>query len=222
MQILSEQQVIKQRNYYKKYSSNIINIMERSFDFMGRLADDDCALITKELQNQSIGDYNLYNSYMTANCETDKTHLDTFVAQNPNLRYKDGFGFLNGCVVDADSKLRNGALFTNDREKSQLCTRWHKAVPALSKGGLTVNVDSRLKFAEDTSAIRECDRLSERNFNRFVPMTPCLASSIQDPENIVPQWQWGGESTRQSFIQENQHMNQCGFTKTQMGYARNW
>lgn len=196
--------------------------MERAFDFMGRLADDDCALITRELQNQSIGDYNLFNSYMTANCKTDKSKFEQFMTNNPNLRYKDGFGNLNSCTVDADSKLRNGALFTNDREKTQLCTRWHQAVPALSKGGLTVNVDSRLKMAEDTSAIRDCDRLSEKNFQRFIPMTPCLAQSIQDPDNIVPNWTWGGESTRHTFVQENQYLNKCGFTRGQMGYTRNW
>jgi hypothetical protein len=188
----------------------------RNFDMVSRLVDDECALVTREHQNNSIGDYLLYNSYLTAQCKKDKTEFDNFVSQNPNLRYKDGFGFLNECVVDTDSELRNGSKFTNEKTKSQLCTRWNQAVPSYNKGGLIVNVDTRLKFAEDTSAIRDCDRLSERDFDRFVPLTPCLAGSIQDPKNIVPSWQWGGSSTRQ-YVQDNQYLEQCGFANN--GYA---
>lgn len=191
----------------------------RNFDQFARLVDDECALVTREYQNQSIGDYMLYNSYVTSQCKKDKKEFDNFVSQNPNIRFKDGFGFLNGCVVDTDSELRNGAKFTNEKTKSQLCTRWDQAVPSYNKGGLIVNVDSRMKLAEDTSALRDCDRLTEKDFNRFIPLTPCLAKSVQNPENIVPKWVNGGESTR-SYVQDNQYLEQCGFMNNGQAWVR--
>jgi hypothetical protein len=182
----------------------------RQFDNFGRLADDQCALVTRELQNQSQGDYMLFNHYVTAECKKDKKQFDEFVSNNPNLRYKDGAGFLNGCVVDTDSQMRNGAKITNEKEKSQLNTRWHQAVPSYNKGGLIVNVDTRMKFAEDTSALRECNRLTEVDFDRFTPLTPCLASSVQDPKHIVPEWTWGGENSRM-YVQNSEFLERCGF-----------
>lgn len=193
--------------------------MMRNFDMASRLEDDKCALVTRELQNRSMGDYFLYNSFLTAECKKDKTQFDTFVSENPNLRYKDGFGFLNSCVVDTDSELRNGAKFTNEKEKSQLCTRWHQAVPSYNKGGLIVNVDTRMKFAEDTSAIRDCHKVSEKDFNRFVPLTPCLAGSIQNPKNIVPQFVRGGASSR-NYVHDNQYLEKCGFTNNGQTWVR--
>lgn len=191
----------------------------RNFDHFARLVDDECALVTREYQNKSIGDYMLYNSYVTSQCKKDKHEFDNFVSQNPNLRYKDGFGFLNECVVDTDSELRNGAKFTNEREKSQLCTRWNQAVPSYNKGGLIVNIDTRMKFAEDTSAIRDCDRLTEKDFNRFIPLTPCLAKSIQDPKHIVPEILACGAATRQ-YVQDNQYLEQCGFMNNGQAWVR--
>lgn len=191
----------------------------RNFDNFARLVDDECALVTREYQNRSIGDYMLYNSYLTSQCKKDKTEFDNFVSQNPNLRFKDGFGFLNGCVVDTDSELRNGAKFTNEREKSQLCTRWNQAVPSYNKGGLIVNVDSRMKLAEDTSALRDCDRLTEKDFNRFIPLTPCLAKTVQNPEHIIPKFTWGGAATR-NYVQDNQYLEQCGFMNNGQAWVR--
>jgi hypothetical protein len=178
----------------------------RPFDNLVRSGDDECFLATRDFQNKSIGDYMLFNSFVTADCRKDKGQFDAFVANNPNLRYKDGFGYLNSCVVDKDSEVRNNSKFTNEKEKSQLCTRWYQAVPSLNKGGLVVNIDSRLKLAEDTSAIRDCQRLSERDFDRFVPLTPCLANSIQDPKHIIPSWTWGGIGSRNLV-----HDQPCGF-----------
>jgi hypothetical protein len=191
----------------------------RNFDQFARLVDDECALVTREYQNRSMGDYMLYNSYVTSQCKKDKKEFDTFVTQNPNLRFKDGFGFLNGCVVDTDSELRNGAKFTNEKEKSQLCTRWDQAVPSYNKGGLIVNVDSRMKFAEDTSAIRDCDRLTEKDFNRFIPLTPCLAQTVQNTDHIIPKFTWGGSATR-NYVQDNQYLEQCGFMNNGQTWVR--
>jgi hypothetical protein len=191
----------------------------RQFDNFGRLADDKCALVTKELQNRSIGDYMLYNSFVTSEPKRDLKEFKDFVVNNQNLRYKDGYGFLNGNVVDTDSDIRNGAKFTNDREKSQLTTRWYQAVPSFNKGGLIVNVDTRLKFAEDTSFIRSCQKTSEKDFDRFIPLTPCLADVVQNPEHIIPKWVNGGESTR-NYVHDAEFLQQCGFVNNGTGWVR--
>jgi hypothetical protein len=182
----------------------------KKFDNFARLTDDDCALVTKELQNNSINDYLLYNTYVTSQCKQDRTTFDEFVANNPNLRFKDGSGFLNGCTVDNDSQLRNGAKITHDKEKIQLQTRWNQAVPSFNKGGLIVNVDTRLKSSEDTSVFRSCDKVVEKNFDRFIPLPQCLARSIQNPQHIIPTWTWGGDATRQ-YVQDSTYLAKCGF-----------
>ena len=173
-----------------------------------RLTLDRCAIFTKELQNKSVSEYALFNMYPTSDCCTDS--LVEFTMKNPNLRFRDGFGNVNACTVDGDSDLRNNAKMTNFREKEQLCTRWYQAGPNIGKGGLIPNVESRLRNAEDTSDIRECDRLAERNFDRFIPMLGCLADSIQNPNNIILPFERGGKFTR-DYVRDDEYLKTCGF-----------
>lgn len=178
------------------------------FNEANRLTEDRCAILTKELQNRSINDYYLYNMFPTACC--DDSELREFTIENPNLRYRDGMGNVNACTVDEDSDLRNNSKLTNFREKEQLCTRWYQANPNIGKGGLIPNVESKLMNAEDTSAIRDCDIIAERNFDRFTPMIGCLATSIQDPSNIILPFERGGKFTR-DFVRDDEYLKQCGF-----------
>lgn len=183
----------------------------RPFDEENRLSQDDCALLTRSLVNKSIASYSFFNNYFTANCDKDDNgKMNEFMVNNPNLRFKDGFGFTTPCVVDTDSELRNNAKMTNDRERVSLCTRWYTAVPALSKGGLIPNIESRLKYNGDTSDIRECDRVTEKNFNRFIPLPKCMAQNIQNPEHIVEKWTRGGEFTR-DYVRSDDYLQKCGF-----------
>jgi hypothetical protein len=183
----------------------------RPFDEENRLSQDDCALLTKSLVNKSIASYAFFNNYFTANCEKDDNKkLQEFLVNNPNLHFKDGFGVTTPCVIDTDSELRNNAKMTNDRERVSLCTRWYTAVPALSKGGLIPNIESRLKYNGDTSDIRECDRVTEKDFNRFIPLPRCMADTIQNPDNIVEKWTRGGEFTR-DYVRSDSYLEKCGF-----------
>jgi hypothetical protein len=99
---------------------------------------------------------------------------------------------------------------TNDRVKTQLCVRWNKAVPDLGKGGLIPNVDSALKNGEDTSALRSCDKVSEKEFDRFIPLPGCLRNTIQDPKHIIMPFTRGGDITR-NYVFSNQYLEKCGF-----------
>lgn len=181
----------------------------RAFDAENRLASDDCALLNRELQNRSINDYFLYNMYPTSKCE-DNSSLNEFMANNPNLRYKEGFGVLNACTVDADTELRNNARMTNFREKEQLCTRWEQAAPNLGRGGLIPNIESRLRLAAITTDQKDCDILQEKTFDRFIPMVGCLADAYQNPEHIILPFQRGGASTR-DYVRQDEYLEKCGF-----------
>jgi hypothetical protein len=186
----------------------------RVFNYENRLTIDDCAVLQRDIQNQSMTDYQLYNSYYTNDCKCKA--MDEFLFEN-NMVIKDGYGFLNQCTVDADSDLRLNGVQTNEREKVQLCSRWHQGVPNLNKGGLIPNIDSRLKNADDTSDIRNCDRVTEHDFNRFIPLVGCLAPTIQNPKYIIEPWVRGGAQTRNE-VRSNEYLNKCGFVSN----GKNW
>lgn len=181
----------------------------RQFINENRLTSDDCALLTKELQNRSINDYYLYNAFFTSKCEDNSKLLD-FMIENPNLTFRDGYGITNACGVEVDSELRNASKLTNFREKEQLCTRWYQAVPNIGKGGLIPNIESRLKYAEDTSDIKDCDILAEKDFDRFLPMIKCLEKNVQNPDNIILPFERGGKFTR-DFVRQDEYLQHCGF-----------
>lgn len=182
-----------------------------TFNEENQLSQDDCELLTKTLVNRSISDYRFFNNYFTGTCsEEDQEKMTEFMVNNPNLRFKDGFGVSTACVIDNDSEVRNNGKLTNDRERNSLCTRWYTAVPDLGRGGLIPNVESKLKYSEDTSDIKDCDRVTEKDFNRFIPLPSCMASTIQNPENIIPKWTRGGEFTR-DYVRSDAYLEKCGF-----------
>jgi len=180
-----------------------------------KLTIDNCAQIIKELGNRSIEDRNLYNYFYTNDCKCSIE--DDFYFDN-NMVVKDGYGFTSGCVVDKDSDLRiNGDSLTHDKERIQLCTRLTTGGPNIDKGGLIPNIETRLKNGEDTSFIRDCDKISEHDFNRFIPLVGCLATTIQNPEFVIEPWIWGGASTRFD-VRSTEYLNKCGFVNN----GKNW
>jgi hypothetical protein len=182
--------------------------MAKQYFEENKLSQDECAIVTRNLVNRSVSDYYLFNMYPTAGCEDEK--LIDYSMQHPNLRFKEGFGNVSGCTVDIDSEIRNNARTTNAREKEQLCTRWYKAVPNYGKGGLIPAVENRLIFGEDTSDVKDCDIVAEKNFDRFIPMIGCLSTAIQDPEHIILPFERGGSITR-DYIRDDNYLQHCGF-----------
>lgn len=181
------------------------------FDDENKMSQDECALIAKLNANKSIADYRFFNNYFTNECREEiDQKMNEFVTNNANLRYKDGFGNVPSCSVDVDSLLRN-KFQMNYRERTPLCTRWYTAVPNLGKGGLIPNIESRLKLSEDTNDIRDCDRVTEKTFDRFIPLPGCMSQTIQNPEHIIEKWTRGGEFTR-DYVRNDEYLQKCGFT----------
>lgn len=177
----------------------------KEFRQEGRLGLDNCALLTKEVQNVSIENYNTYNSYFTNDCKCD---IFTNYLYDNNLVIKDGYGFASGCSIDNDSKIRLGQKITHYRDRQPLCSRTFAGVPNLNKGGLIPNIDTRLKNGDDTSDIRNCDKISEKDFNRYQIFTGCAANGIQNAQHIIYPWVRGGNSTRWD-IKVNHYLNKC-------------
>jgi hypothetical protein len=192
----------------------------RVFNLENSLNDDNCIQISKEFVNKSINDRNLYNNFFTSQCDQQiDSKMNEFVYDNPNLRFRDGYGYLNSCTVEMDSALRNDSRMTHDKTKSQLCSRWNQAVPSLNKGGLIPNIESRLRDSEDTSIIRDCDRISEKDFDRYTPLTGCIAPTIQDPNHIILPFVRGGSLTR-NYIFSNSYLEKCGFKNNGQYYEK--
>lgn len=191
----------------------------RVFELESKLHSDDCAIVNKELMNKSVNDYNLYNSFFTSDCKEDNSKMYNFAFDNPNLHFRDGYGYTNACVVDADSVMRNDSKLTHDKSKIQLCARWDQAVPDLGRGGLIPNLESRLKNGEDTSMIRACNKVTEKDFDRFTPLVGCVAPTIQNSSHIILPFTRGGDITR-NYIYSDSYLEKCGFKNNGQFYER--
>jgi len=145
-----------------------------SFLFENKLSVDACALGAKERENQSIRDYQLFNFY--GSC--DSSNVQEFASKNPNLTFRNGYGVTSSCTVDTDSAMRMTCL-GHGPEKRQLSTRNFIAVPDMSRGCSLPDTETYLLNAQDTTLYRECDRLAEKNYDRFVPLMPCINEHIK-------------------------------------------
>lgn len=188
----------------------------RYTNLMNRLNDDSCALKTRDLENRSVIDSRLYNFYYNNDCACPV--LDDIALDN-NFTIREGYGYASGCTIDNDSELRLNSSITHNKGKIQLCSRTYQGVPNVDKGGLIPNVESRLLASDDTSDIRNIDKIDEKSYIplRFTPMIPCLDKNIQNPEHIIPSWTWGGNPTRQDMV-SNTYLERCGFEQS----GKNW
>jgi hypothetical protein len=180
--------------------------MRQTFDNNHRLVDDSCAKTAREFQNDYFNNYNVFNFYPTNSleCADAKKQIDDFTTDN-HVNMMDGYGTVNQCNIDTDSKLRNGVTWSHDhRSKRQLSSRIFKDIPDLSKGSFVPNIESKLVQGEDTSTRKSCNVLSEKSLfgHHMIPLVDCLKNTIQDPAHIIMD-NWGGISTRDSVRQED-------------------
>lgn len=175
----------------------------RMFANSGTLRTDKCTLELRTATNDAYAQYSTWNP-RDAECTT-RDDLAQFASCHENLRYKQGHGNVDPCFVDDDSRLRQGAFTDADRRRYQLFPREFKANPGLANGDFMPEIDSRLTRGahqqrdkrSDVAGRKQCDHLSESEINNnFIPLIPCLAKTIQDPDHIVPKWTNGGMPSR--------------------------
>jgi hypothetical protein len=181
-----------------------------AYDGANQIAMDDCALNAKEAQNLSINGYNLWNNYLYKCDNRKEDNFRECTVGNRNLWWRNGYGFTNGCYVDNDSMLRNDGKLTNDKHKTQLFKRFYTANPSLERGVFVPQIESRLIQGDDTSQWRQCDRLSEKNLDVFIPLIPCLKGNVQNPNNIIARTPRGGDNSRILMRSENV-LQKCGY-----------
>jgi hypothetical protein len=174
-----------------------------------KLGLDECAKSAKNVTNKSIEHYNLWNNYSCI--KTDATKIDNFAAKNVNLHFRNGYGFTSACDVDTDTELRLNGLWTSEKAKTQLFTRFYTGNPDLSKGTANPVVESPLVQGDNTYRLKVCaNRLSENDFDRFVPLVPCLESEIQNPDHIVLPFPHNGIDSRQVMRNLQPRYNKYG------------
>ena len=184
----------------------------KKFSNEGRLYNDDCYVETRDVQNEKLN--NLYISNFI-NCGCDTKTLDEFRLSEPNIFYKDGYGFTDNCGVDNDSDLRFSKM-TQLKCRNQLRTRVYHAVPYRGRGSTVPVVESKLITGEDTSAPKSCNTLADIYIDRFTPMLPCV-EQIQKPNHIVYEWTRGGDPSRQ-LVRNREYLEKCGYKND----GKNW
>ncbi len=185
----------------------------RFTNFENKTTVDDCAQVTREYQNMSMNRY-FVDNFRPCECRpTPEYQLEN------NMVIKDGYGYASGCAVDQDSELRLNSKLTNGRHRVNSCIRWNQGLPNLNKGGLVPNIDTTFKNGQDTSYIRNCDRIVEKDFKRFIPLTGCLAKTIQNSDFIVEPWVRGGTETRNE-VRSSDYLQKCGWENNGSTWVR--
>lgn len=180
------------------------------FDLENRLAHDECALADRQRQSDDMSAYSLASFYSTNLPACDKRVAQLAACHN-NLRFRDGFGPANGCVIDADSAARLGGELTNSPNRQQLAARVFQGGPHLERGDIQPDKEAALVQAEISRDRRPC--LENSMIDRFVPLIPCLESTVQNPDTIVvSSWRWGGDDTR-AWVREADYAATCASNK---------
>ena len=179
-----------------------------------RLNDDECDVESKDLQNNSVFEYNMLNVYQTnkdneKECKINYDKIKEFQVNN-RMNMRDGVGYTNACRVDNDSSARQVEL-THDRDRQQLFSRVFQGGPNVNRGGFESVIDSKLTQGSVVIKKENTNILSEKSYDRFEPMNTCMLDNIQSHKNIVPEWKWGGEGTRdvlsqRDFLENNGYM----------------
>lgn len=173
---------------------------QQHFMWENKLSMDRCALAQKQKDSEFMYDYNTYNYFLNGlDCKTKYDEMKCFAADYPNLRFREGYG-INECTIDADSQLKHEPP-THGREKQSLNTRLFQAVPNFGRGGLVPNTETYLKNGMDTTQLRQCDRLTERNFDRFLVLSECDTEQAKVPFLLS-----AGADSRELWRQERKRM----------------
>ena len=152
------------------------------YDAENHASSDPCALREREGVNRGILGYQ--TAQYRPPCDDPSPCRDPMAAAagHRNLRPWDGFG-ISACAIDGDSRLRVLSEATHPRQRTQLPKRLFSAVPNLARGVPTPDVESSLFSGDSTSLLRACDRLAERDWNRFDPGVAAVPV-----EHVVPTW----------------------------------
>jgi hypothetical protein len=191
-----------------------------------RLCSDKCATEAKDVQNEGIHGYEMYQ-YLPIDCDKSGkvARFPSFAYDHVNLTGRIGYGVAEGCVVDSDSYLRNDqGRMTRDKCRTQLYTRIFQGPPNLRCGVVDPGEEERIvegDSSRDLAGVKyPCKRsLMELELMKPMPMIECLKSA-QTAEHTVEPWVRGGDPTR-DFVRRQQMLKQCNNQVFKRGNSTN-
>jgi hypothetical protein len=197
-------------NHFYSYIVIRVDIMSSVFLNSRRVCSDQCAKEAKDMQNDSIFNYSIYQD-IPIKCESPTARYPNFSYDHVNLRGRVGYGLADDCLVDQYSGLRNDpSQLTRDRCPIQLFSRVFQGCPNLRPG--VPNPDMEMPITQGSSSgeldgIRyPCKKsIMEITTNKPVPLVDCM-KDIQNPDHLVEPWIRGGDATR-DFVKRQEFVN---------------
>lgn len=186
------------------------------FELENRLFDDECALSDRTRQNEEVSGYLLAN-FLTTNVPACSKQVARVAECHTNLRFKDGYGNANACVIDADSAARLGAQQTNSPHRQTYANRVFHGHPHLYRGVIAPEEEASLIHSDVTRERRPCK--GDIPPDRFDPLLPCIAEAVSTDKTVVMDQTRGGEATR-SWVRDSDAIAKCGYTKDGRGWKR--
>jgi len=179
-----------------------------------RICSDDCAKEAKDVQNDGIYGYEMYQ-YLPVDCDGKNARFPGFAYDHVNLWGRVGYGQAEGCIVDNFSALRNDpAQLTRDRCRVQLFSRIFQGCPNLKPGVADPDAEMPILQGSGSDTFEgvqyPCKKtLMELTTNPFMPMLDCV-KEVQKPDHVVESWVRGGDDTR-SFVKRQEYLQSCGY-----------
>ncbi len=173
------------------------------FNSKTRLADDRCAVSSRDQRSTGPGAYMIAQDYRGGQGGALQQKAAGIALANPTMTYGVGYGSATAAVIDDESVLRNYQVQTHDsRCAGRVQPRPFLTVPFMGKGSGGPDIESRLQHGELTQGKRECGDVTEGSWPVFAPLNSILAENVQNPKHLIPEvaapgWIHGGLPSRQ-------------------------
>lgn len=180
-----------------------------NIDQKTKLRDDSNFIEHRDNADMKIASYYTKNFVDPSTItEVKKTALE-----QPNILYRPGVGRMSLEGEPNQSILNDANLLTNLNKIQQLAPRVYNTVPYMGTGGGDLDIDTRLKFTEQ-SRLTQGRACSETEVNRFVPQL-CNIQQIQNTKHIIQEdsdkeWVRGGTASR-LLIRDENYLKRCGY-----------
>jgi hypothetical protein len=160
-----------------------MSAIDRLFDNIAKIGNDQCDLTNKNKQNIEFGNYMLKN-FTVYNPISNALNLAT---NQPNVFFSGGVGGgINSNNIDENSSLRFSQT-TNQPERSVYQERIFSTVPYLGRGPTNAPVESELimgDIAMNRKSLDPNSEVSHINYN-LTPLIPSVEATINNPANLV-------------------------------------
>jgi hypothetical protein len=160
-----------------------MSAIDRLFDNIATIGNDQCDLTNKNKQNIEFSNYTLEN-FSVYNPISNALNLAT---NQPNVFFSGGVGGgINRNNIDENSSLRFSQT-TNQPERSVYQERLFSTVPYLGKGPTNTPVESGLimgDLAMNKKSLDPNSEVSHINYN-YTPLLPSIEATVNNPANLV-------------------------------------